>query len=435
MSQAKIDRAVEIMRANKLRFHKNFPKIYGIGFNDDAMEYLFNDILGEIEKILIAGVNYGFSANMKKILLDLTTVAQKTCSDGFVKVKIDGLYAKKNSCLASLSLPLAEGAPDLRENLKAYIASSRAGMDVLKNDSFNRTRAELGYEASCEKLLDDIKKAADDVIDFSGPEAVEKYNGIITKLRTWRTSVARSGGFYDAGTLSPLREILRDAKAWSELCRTPAKRADAEDVLPVPDDDLTRVIESETTRQSVEMFFRRCDDYVYAVYEMSNTGVAERVRELRASIADAESELLKVENDRNRGRITQNDYEYYVKRIQNDIDMIEFDLSRIQLDDYSRRELQLRREMISRIEQPIRSSYNHVKNNRIHVHNLFSSMDFSRIIALLNNNLGASEMEEGIADIQNTLVARGFIDRQGNVLLENIKFKLGAEYDSAWNKN
>jgi endonuclease III len=88
-----------------------------------------------------------------------------------------------------------------------------------------------------------------------------------------------------------------------------------------------------------------------------------------------------VENDRNRGRITQNDYEYYSKRIQNDIDMMEFDLGRIQLDDFSRRELQLRREMISRIEQPIRSSYNHVKSNRIHVHNLFSSMDFSRIIA------------------------------------------------------
>ena len=175
----------------------------------------------------------------------------------------------------------------------------------------------------------------------------------------------------------------------------------------MPEDDLTRVIESETTRQSVEMFFRRCDDYVYAVYEMSNTGVAERVRELRASISEARGELLKVENDRNRGRITQNDYEYYSKRIQNDIDMMEFDLGRIQLDDFSRRELQLRREMISRIEQPIRSSYNHVKSNRIHVHNLFSSMDFSRIIALLNNNLSASEMEAGIADIQNTLVARG----------------------------
>ena len=62
-------------------------------------------------------------------------------------------------------------------------------------------------------------------------------------------------------------------------------------------------------------------------------------------------------------------------------------------------------------------------------------MDFSRVIALLNNNLNASEMEAGIADIQNTLVARGFIDRQGNVLLENIKFKLGAEYDSAWQGN
>ena len=105
MSQAKVERAVEIMNANKLHFHKNFPKIYGIGHNDDAMENLCTDILNEIEKILIAGVNCGFSANMKKSLLELTTIAQKTCSDGFVKVRIDGLYTKKNACLAALSLP------------------------------------------------------------------------------------------------------------------------------------------------------------------------------------------------------------------------------------------------------------------------------------------------------------------------------------------
>ena len=435
MSQAKIDRAVEIMKANKLHFHKNFPKIYGIGFNDDAMEYLFDDILQEIERILIAGVNCGFSANMKKCLLELTTIAQKTCSDGFVKIKIDGLYTKKNSCLAALAMPEGAGSADLRDSFKAYVTTACEGMEVLKNDSVSRTRTELGYEASCEKLLEDIKKATDNIIDFSSPEAVEKYNVAVTKLRAWRTSVARSGGFYDSATVSPLRDVLRETKAWGELCRTPAKKADAADILPLPEDDLTRVIESESTRQSVEMFFRRCDDYVYAVYEMSNTGVAERVRSLRAELAEARGEMQKVENDRNRGRISQNDYEYYMKRIQNDIDMMEFDLSRIQLDDYSRRELQLRREMISRIEQPIRSSYNHVKSNRIHVHNLFANMDFSRIIALLNNNVGASEMEEGIADIQNTLVARGFIDRQGNVLLENIKFRLGAEYDSAWNRD
>ena len=147
MSQAKIDRAVEIMRANKILFHKNFSKIFGIGFNDDALEYLCNDILEEIDKILVAGVNHGFSVNMKKTLLELTTIAQKTCSDGFVKIKIDGLYNKKNSCLNSLVMPPDDGE-DLREKVKAYIATSREGMEVLKNDSFNRSRAEIGYETS-----------------------------------------------------------------------------------------------------------------------------------------------------------------------------------------------------------------------------------------------------------------------------------------------
>jgi len=432
MSQAKVDRAVEVMRANKLHYNKNFPKIYSIGHNDDAMEYLCSDILAEIDKILVAGVNHGFNASMKKSLIELTNIAQKTCSDGFVKAKIDGLYSKKNACLSALVMPTVSDDTDLRENVKAYIASAKKGMEVLKNDSFNRTRAELGYETSCEKLLDDIAKSADAIIDFSSPAAAEKYNNIITKMRTWRTSVARSNGFYDANAVSPLRDVLKETRAWGELCRTPLKRVDASEIFPVPEDDLSHVIDSETTRQSILMFLGRCDDYVYAVYEMSNTGVAEKVREIRASLADARNEQQKLENDRNRGRIAQHDYEYYARRIQNDIDNMERDLSRIQLDDVSRRELQLRSEMISRIEQPIRSSYNHVKNNRIHVHSLFSGMDFSRIIALLNNNLNAREMEDGIADIQNTLVARGFIDRQGNLLLENIKNKLGSEYDSAW---
>lgn len=435
MSQAKIDRQVEVMAANKLKYSKNYAKIYGIGFNDSAMAYLCKDIIDEIEKILVAGVNYGFSANMKKAIADLTAVAQKTCSDGFVKVKIDGLYAKKNSCLATLVLPKEADGIDLRENLKAYVSSAKKGMEVMKDGGYTKTRAELGYEASCEKLLDDIMAAAENIIDYSSSEAAEKYNGIITKLRAWRTSVARSGGFYDANTVTPLRDMLAEVKKWCALCRTPLKRVDDAEIFPVPEDDLTYVINSETTRQSILMFLGRCDDYVYAVYEMSKTGVAETVRNIRTGLAEARAEQQKLENDRNRGRVSQADYDYYSQRIQADIDRMEFDLSRVQLDEYSRRELQLRREMISRIEQPIRSSYNHVKNNRIHVHNLFSGMDFSRVIAMLNNNLNAREMEDGIADIQNTLVARGFIDRQGNILLENIKSKLGDEYDAAWQRN
>ena len=75
MSQAKIDRQVEVMAANKLKYSKNYTKLYGIGFNDSAMAYLCKDIIDEIDKILVAGVNYGFSANMKKAIADLTAVA------------------------------------------------------------------------------------------------------------------------------------------------------------------------------------------------------------------------------------------------------------------------------------------------------------------------------------------------------------------------
>jgi hypothetical protein len=435
MSQARIDRQVEIMNANKLRYSKNYARIYGIGFNDSAMAHLCKEIVDEIEKILVAGVNYGFSPNMKKAVSDLTAVAQKTCSDGFVKVKIDGLYAKKNACINTLVLPDAEGEGNIRENFMAYVASAKNGMGVMRDGGYTKTKAEIGYEGNCEKLLDDIAKAAESVIDFSSPDAVEKYNSILTKLRVWRESIARSNGFYDSNTVSPLRDVLAETKKWAMLYRTPVKRAEASEIFPIPEDDLTRVIESEKTCQSILMFLGRCDDYVYAVYEMSRNGVAETVREIRTSLAEARAEQQKLENDRNRGRVSQADYDYYSKRIQNDIDRMEMDLSRVQLDEVSRRELQLRREMISRIEQPIRSSYNYAKNNRIHVHKLFADMDFSRIIALLNNNLGAREMEDGISDIQNTLIARGFIDKQGQVLYENIKSRLGEEYDSAWQKN
>jgi hypothetical protein len=202
----------------------------------------------------------------------------------------------------------------------------------------------------------------------------------------------------------------------------------------LPEDDLKKFVESEKTYQNVKMFLGRCDDYVYSVCEKSkDEEVRAAVRRYREKLADTERALQKLAIDKREGRIGEAEYEDAYFEISNEAKNIRLQLGRVKLDAAIKGEMDFRRELISRIEQPIRSSYRHVKHNRLHVHMLFANMNFTRIVAVLNNNIfNKNEMNDAIDDIHNALVTRGIIDYNGNLLMSNIKEKLGAEYDAAW---
>ena len=71
-----------------------------------------------------------------------------------------------------------------------------------------------------------------------------------------------------------------------------------------------------------------------------------------------------------------------------------------------------------------------MKSNRLHLHKLFGDINFSKIIGLLNNNLDTREIERTIAEIQNTLMARGLVDGRGHFISENIEKLVCAENET-----
>lgn len=432
LDKARLDRAVEIMRANKLSFDPDFGKILSVGVINDECYRLFKNMLAEIEAILLVGVNYNFNGKMKTCIKTLTKLASQTC----YKDDVYYFYDKKDAALAKLSMPEIEEAHNLRKIIKAYAEDTKSGMDFLRGEKSGGAddAACAANERLCLATLDGIVKTVNGVVDFRSKKAVEIYEEIVDRMHKWRSGIAKSSGFFDYKTVNALKDIADLAKEWAMLSTAEKVRPVSAEQRSVPLDDLTNIVESENTYQDVKMFLGRCDDYVYSVCEKSkDEEVRAAVRAYREKLSGAERALQKLAIDKREGRIGEAEYEDAYFEISNEAKNIRLQLGRVKLDAAIKGEMDFRRELISRIEQPIRSSYRHVKHNRLHVHMLFANIDFARIVAVLNNNVfDPNEMNDAIDDIHNALVTRGIIDYNGNLLMSNIKEKLGAEYDAAW---
>ena len=103
-------------------------------------------------------------------------------------------------------------------------------------------------------------------------------------------------------------------------------------------------------------------------------------------------------------------------------------MERIKADVVSREEVTRRRELIRKIERPIRRLYNMVKNNRLHVYAMFADVDCSKLVSIINNNASSNEVAEGIAQLQETMVKSGIMNTNGDLNIRRIEERL-AEVD------
>lgn len=427
MTHEKIERLIMTMMYNKIKYNKQFDVIIERGFSDEAKESFFEEVVSELETILEKGVNSEFTKSMKDAIRTLTDIAVKTGEEGRRAMALEKLRAEKRNCLVAMKMPKEQHLDfDLRYNVKQYLESAKTGMEVLKNPNIIPTDIERNNMENCHRLLAEIGEAVEKTVDVSSMAAAEKYNEIIAKLRGWRINLARSGGLYDAGSVGILREILNAAKAWEALCVSGGKQAKIKDIYDIPTDDLTRAIESEIMKQNIEMFLNRCEIYAQETAHMRSQEDMEKVAQLRARLRDIGAKEQQIVADFRNGELSREDAEFELRRLRDDKEFLEYDIKRITPDQVDRAEITMRREMISKIERPIKTSYNHVKHNRLHIHALFEGMDFARLVGMINNNVNAAEFEAGIEEMQRTLVTRGVIDQQGRVLFDNIKKKLAA---------
>ena len=426
MNRANIERLILVMKENKIKYSKEFNNILEHGFTDEARESFFKETAQDLEDVLRHGVNSGFNKTMKETAHALVELCVKAGEEGHRAPSLDRLRFEKKNFLATIKMT-KEYKPEyaLCDNVKEYAETAKVGMDVLKSSQDAQTSVEAGNMKACRKLLDNIIAAVDDVFDISSERAAEKYNAVITKLRTWRMKLAKSGGLYDSASVALLEDVLRIIKDWATLSEaTVIRHAKIQDVYGIPEDDLTQAIQSVSIRQNIDMFLARCDAYANETKDMRNNGVIDKIMAERAKLRDIEKDEMEIVKKFKAGELYREDAEYELQRLKEQKDYIQFSIGRLESDKVSFEKIAMRREMISKIEKPIRTSFNYVKDNRLHIYTLFSGMDFSRLIGMLNNNVSTQEFAIGIQEMQKVLIARGIVDEQGRVLMDNIKQQL-----------
>ena len=156
----------------------------------------------------------------------------------------------------------------------------------------------------------------------------------------------------------------------------------------------------------------------------SNVPAGAMVIDLNAQIrgiGDKEKEVVRQFKEK---QIHRDEAEYALQKLKENRESMQFEIERLKITQISYEQIKARREMILKIETPIRQSFAMVKNNRLHIYTLFSGIDFARLVGMINNNVSTQDFAEGIQEMQRVLVSRGIIDNQGKIQTENIRQQL-----------
>jgi ribosome-associated translation inhibitor RaiA len=348
---------------------------------------------------------------------------------------MEKLRTEKEKYLTALKAPREVTMNfDLRQNAKQYIQSTRDGMEVLKDSSAAQNVQEKAHMKSCMQLLNDTEAAVDRAIDVTSPAAANKYNELILNLNTWRTNLAKSGGLYNLATVAGLRAVADAAEGWSSLVVAGKKTVKEGEFYEVPEDSLTQVVQSEAIRQNVQSFLSRCDAYYQETKDINNDQVKADMKAQRERLKDCQKQKMDIVAQFKNGEISRSEAEFELQEIKFAEEDANFELKRLEDNRVSFEAITARKTMIVRLEHPIKSCYNMVKNNRLHIHALFNGMDFSRLISIVNNNCTPEEFNAGVEEMQRSLLTRGYINQQGELQMNNIQERL-SQVDNMLNDN
>lgn len=429
MSRETVERLTAAMNANKIKYNKEFATALQRGFPDEARAALFEEITGDMDTLIRRGVNSDFSKDMKKTLEHLSDIAVKLGEENRRSLTYERLRVEKRECLANMK-PGREHRPtfNMCDNVRDYLESAKEGMRIMQAAGDAQTGVEVTNMKTCRKIIDEIIASLDGVIDITSMNAAEHYNNVVAGIRSWRIKLARSNGLYDATSVEMLRGIQRTVRQWSGLCSPSLRHAKPQDCYEIPVDDLEQTIQSVSIRQNVEMFLNRCEIYAQETANMRDNGSTEKLRECRARLGDIERRKQDIVARFKSGALSREDAEFDLQDLKDQEDYIKYDMERLKADVVSREEVTRRRELIRKIERPIRRLYNMVKNNRLHVYAMFADVDCSKLVSIINNNASSNEVAEGIAQLQETMVKSGIMNTNGDLNIRKIEERL-AEVD------
>lgn len=427
MKQDKIERLITVMKANKIKYDRKFESILDCGFSSEAQEAFFEETISNLEDLLHQGVNGDFNKSMRDTVTKLSTVAVKSGdTHRGSSVNMEKLRSEKEKILMALKAPKeATMEFDLRQNAKRYIQSTRDGMMVLNQSSLAQSEQEKSYIRDCEQLLDKAEDAVNNAIDVTSPEAAKKYNALIFSLNKWRNSLAKSGGFYSQASVTQLRDVTNAAQDWSRLIVAGKKIAKkGEYYEEIPQDKLTQVIDSEALHQNVKAFFARCDAFHAELERISNDPVQIQIDNFETQKEECEKQENEIVVQFKNGEISRDKANAKLRKLKEAKEDLDFKIHRLGSNRISRKNIIHRRNMIEKIEEPIRSCYSMVSDNRLHIYTIFNGMDFSRLISIINSTCSTAEFNEGIEAMQRSLLSKGYINEQGKVQMKAIEDSL-----------
>ena len=429
MSRETVARLTAAMDANRIKYSKQFSTAIQRGFPDETRASLFNEITGDIDQLLRHGINSEFTKDMKKSIEHLTDIAVKLGEDNRRSLTYERLRIEKRECMDNVKTSRQfRPAFSMCDNVRDYLESAKEGMRVMQNPSETQTGVEAANMKTCRKIIDEIIVSLENVMDVSSMQAAEHYNEVVSQIRSWRIKLARSNGMYDATSVDMLRGIQRTVRQWSTLCKPTLIHAKPQDCYEIPVDDLAQAVLSVSIRQNVEMFLNRCDIYAKETASMRDNGSSDKLRECRTRLGDIERRKQDIVSRFKSGALSREDAEYDLQDLKDQEDYIKYDMERIKADVVSREEVTRRRELIRKIEKPIRRLYNMVKNNRLHIYAIFAQVDCSKLVSIINNNASSNEVAEGIAQLQETMVKSGIMNTNGDLNIRKIEERL-AEVD------
>ena len=319
---------------------------------------------------------------------------------------------------------------NVKLNISKYIESTKVGMDVLKRPTQDLSTDERKLVKECYTKLDEISETVQGVLDVQSPAAGEKYNSLIEKIHELRGHIARSGGHYNHQTVNRLQNMVDLAKEWSELPPYAPKLTDkifkkAPELYELPENDiLTYVVDGESIRQDIELFFKHCDSLAQKATAAVDQTLIEEVKALREQMKEKEQKELDVLAQYKNGEIDSAEAEGLLDIIADEKETLQFELDR-RADMYSTNErVKLLRQLILKVEKPIRQIYSLVKDNRIHIYTIFNGVEFSDFLGMLNDTVSEEECQMGVNELKKALLANDAITAQGQANMESIEKQL-----------
>lgn len=301
-----VNEIINVLKAAGVDIDRDFAIAFSRGFASAACGNTANKALEDMDVITRAGINAGYTRDMKRALADLMEViadAAKERRKGVSVKEERELEAKRAEIMSGLKLPSLVSANEAKKLTLQYIDVALRAIPRIKNEY-----PHLGEHLDAsEKVLSELRQQVESVRDGTTANALAKADEINTILRDWRKNA--SGAVLTHEDVVMLEDARAIADEWARLCESLSSRNKVK-----PDDRrliyIVDLIDNDTTAgrnrlESLKASLSVYQDKLEKRFEMEELeGEIAYIAEKRG---EKEGEMRQLKRDWQNGRIPRSE--------------------------------------------------------------------------------------------------------------------------------